>query len=74
MNDFNLMRECKACGSKLLTWHCEAQNRGGVQDGRIKMHEVGVTFFLGCDECSETLRIVDGDVVAAALTAALAES
>lgn len=60
---------CRSCGSRHLTWHARAQNRGGVQDGRISMHEVRVIFVLGCDECSETLRIGDGDAVAAAMTA-----
>lgn len=41
---------------------------GGVQDGRIKMNEVGVIFILGCDFCSETLKTVDGDRIAEMLT------
>lgn len=65
---------CPECGSWELTWHCQPQNRGGVQDGQIKMNEVGVIFFLGCDECSETVRIIDGDVVAVALTAIRSEN
>jgi hypothetical protein len=65
---------CGECGSRKLTWHCQAENRGGVQDGRIKMHEVGVIFFLGCDECSATVRAIDGDVVAVALTAIYSEN
>lgn len=68
-HDLLAVAECNACGSRDLTWHCQAQNRGGVQDGRIKMNEVGVIFFLGCDKCSETVRIIDGEVVAVALTA-----
>ena len=60
--------ECPDCGSRDLTWHCDAKNRGGVTDGRICMREVGVIFFLGCDYCSETIRVIDGDKVAAMLT------
>ena len=60
---------CNNCGSKNLTWHCQAQNRSSVVDGRICMRDVGVIFFLGCDKCSETVKIIDGDVVAVALTA-----
>lgn len=60
--------ECPECGSKHLTWDCHARNHGGVQDGRIRMNEVGVSFFVGCDECSETVKVVSGDVIAALLT------
>lgn len=65
---------CGQCGSRNLTWQCQAQNRGGVVDGRICMREVGVIFFLGCDECSETVRVIDGDVVAVVLTAIHSEN
>lgn len=58
---------CHVCGSENLEWDCCAQNHGCVQDGRISMSEVGVVFFLGCNECSETLKIVDGDEVAQVL-------
>jgi hypothetical protein len=60
--------QCPNCGSKEMTWHCGPQNRGGVMDGRIKMNEIGVIFFLGCDSCSETLKVIDGDHVATVLT------
>ena len=43
-------------------------------DGKICMREVGVIFFLSCDECSETVRVIDGDVVAVALTAIHSEN
>jgi hypothetical protein len=47
-----------------LTWHADVRNYGGVQDGRLKMNEIGPIFYLGCDECSATLKIVDGDAIA----------
>jgi hypothetical protein len=65
---------CTACGSQNLTWHCQPQNRGGAQDGLLKINEIGVTFFLGCDECSETLLLVQGDEVAERLTKIQTES
>lgn len=55
---------CKDCGSTQLTWHADVRNYGGVQDGRLKMNEIGPIFYLGCDECSATLKIVDGDAIA----------
>ena len=58
---------CKECDGRNFTWHCHPKNFGGVQDGRIRMHEIGVEFYLGCDDCSATLKIVDGDTVAGLL-------
>jgi hypothetical protein len=59
---------CPECGSRKLTWHADTKNYGGVQDGRISMREVGPIFFLGCDNCSKTIRVTEGDKVAALLT------
>ena len=72
-DDF-LTSACGNCGSKNLTWNCQAQNRGGVVDGRICMREVGVIFYLGCDECSETVQIIDGDKIAEMMTETLKDS
>lgn len=38
------------------------------------MNEVGPIFFLGCDECSETIKTITGDVVALMLTEMQAEN
>lgn len=38
------------------------------------MNEVGPIFFLGCDECSETIKVITGDVVAVMLTEMQAEN
>lgn len=54
---------CQNCGSNLLKWHCTPTNQDGAVDGRICMREVTVLFFLGCEECSETLTIMSGDQV-----------
>jgi hypothetical protein len=59
---------CPECESQELTWHADIKNHGGVQDGRICMREVGPIFFLGCDECSETIKIIEGEIVAEFLT------
>ena len=60
--------KCKNCGSEKLSWHCGKRGTDGIQDGRFRMHEVHVTFFLGCDECSETLKYASGDEIASFLT------
>jgi hypothetical protein len=64
----NLIKKCSECGSTDLSWLCQPKNLGGVVDGRLRMHEIGVEFFLGCNFCSETLQILSGDNVAEILT------
>ena len=56
--------KCRACGSKKLKWHCNQKNLSGAVDGRLRLHEVGTEFYLGCEFCSETMQVVDGDKVA----------
>ncbi len=60
-------RECKACGGTSLTWFAQSENKSGVQEGRLRTHEVSSVFVLGCDDCSETLRVVSADKMAALL-------
>lgn len=56
--------ECKACGSTHLTWHTSIVNRSDVQQGRLNTRDMECLFFLGCDECSETLLTLNADKVA----------
>lgn len=56
--------KCRACGSSELIWSTHMRNTGPAQDGRLRMHEVTCDFVLGCNECSETLRVVGADDVA----------
>jgi len=56
--------KCKECGSKRLTWSASVENTGGCEDGRIRLHEVSGIFTLGCDECSETVAVVNADDIA----------
>ena len=60
--------KCPECDSADLTWTVVKQGTGDVIDGRLGFHDVEVVFALGCDFCSETIRTVDGDVVAKVLT------
>jgi hypothetical protein len=56
---------CRECGeSSGLTWFADVVNRGGCQDGRIKLNEVQPIFYLGCEYCSETMLIVDAGEIA----------
>ena len=59
--------ECPQCGSESLSWEPFYTNKSGVPDGRLRVHDVGCVFALGCNECSETVRVVDADAAAIAL-------
>lgn len=60
--------ECGNCGSHALTWAATMRNRSGVVEGRLRTSDVECVFVLGCDDCSETVRICTDDDVAARLT------
>ncbi len=55
---------CPNCGSDELSWCATSHNKSLVDEGRLRTHEVESLFVLGCDECSETVRIVSADDVA----------
>ena len=53
---------CKECGSLDTKWHCSHENTsGGVVDGRLCMHDIKTVFFLGCEYCSATLKVIGSD-------------
>lgn len=60
--------KCRECGSESLTWGTHNKNIGQASHGRLTTHDVRCLFVLGCDECSETLDVVDADKVAVWLT------
>ena len=65
-----LVREgCPECESHRLAWGFSPRNTSGVVDGRLRLGEVGVDFYLHCEECSETLAIVDAEYVARFMSA-----
>lgn len=51
--------ECGHCGSADTEWQCTTRNNSQVVDGRLRMNDISVQFFLGCNECSETLEVLD---------------
>jgi len=61
--------ECKECGSTHLTWQSSIVNRSSVQQGRLNTRDVEYLFFLGCDDCSETLATISADKVASLMNA-----
>ena len=58
---------CKECGSTNLTWHTSNVIRSNVQQGRLNTNDVECLFYLGCDDCSETLMSLRADKVAGLL-------
>lgn len=58
---------CKECGSTNLTWHTSNVIRSNVQQGRLNTNDVECLFYLGCDDCSETLMTLNADKVAGML-------
>lgn len=66
------IKACTECGSTHLTWQSSVVNRSSVQQGRLNTSDVECLFFLGCDECSETLATISADKVAGLMNAAAA--
>lgn len=46
---------CPACGEYRLAWSAGPVKLNTVADGRLTMRDVETQFYLGCNECSETL-------------------
>ena len=67
----NSSTQCLECGSTDLTWHSSVDSNSGVVDGRLKYNDVHPLFYLGCEECSHTLRALTGDELALEMTDAL---
>ena len=59
---------CPECEGTLMSWFVHKTNHSGVVDGRLRMHDVGVEFVLGCDECGATVMTVPADTIAASMS------
>ncbi len=57
-------KRCRNCDSENLEWGVYTLNSGGAVDGRLKMHDFQCEFFLGCQDCSETILVVSADDIA----------
>ena len=53
--------KCPECKGGNLSWETGVRNNGGCVDGRIKLNEVEGIFILGCNDCSETVRVISAD-------------
>lgn len=61
--------KCRECGGSALSWFAHKENKSGVQDGRLCMHDVRGIFVLGCDDCHATVAVVSADRIADHLNA-----
>lgn len=68
INKLSRTKHCPDCGSESLTWNATVINKTGVQDGRLKIHDVSGLFYLGCEDCSATVAQIRADEVAEFLT------
>lgn len=63
-----LPRLCKNCGEDDLekfVWHVAVEIDGNVTavDGRLRLNDVAAVAYLGCETCSETLRVVSAQII-----------
>lgn len=68
MNPLNKVTQCHECGSQALSWQTTSKASSDIPEGRLRSSEVKTLFVLGCDSCSETLKILSADQVAGSLT------
>lgn len=61
--------KCKNCGSYLQSWFPSNRVNSVAVDGRLKSNEISCDFVLGCDVCSETLRVVPAEEIASQMNA-----
>ena len=66
------VESCPNCGSKKHSWDTTVIKNTRVQDGLLKLNETSGLFYLGCDECSETLLRVSAEDFASYLNNAKA--
>lgn len=57
------VQEYPECGSTHLSWDSRNKAPAGVPEGRLRTNEVDCEFFLGCDDCSETVDTIPVTVV-----------
>lgn len=49
------IKQCKECGSDEISWENLLTNTNGIQDGKLRMHDIGIVYYLACNYCGETL-------------------
>lgn len=51
-----LRDHCNNCGSDDVTWQLALTVPSGIQANRLNTHDILPVFFLGCNNCSETIQ------------------
>lgn len=64
MTKLTKIDKCRECGSTSLTWFATIECVNDVPHNRQNPNDMVCRFVLGCDDCSETLRITEADKVA----------
>ena len=48
---------CSNCGSSMLRWEYGVKNNSNIADGCLYMRNMVPIAYLGCEACSETIRV-----------------
>lgn len=57
-------QKCPKCGGSQLEWGYSNRITNDVSQGRLNTNDVETFFYLGCEDCSETVKIINcNDVV-----------
>lgn len=58
------MKSCPNCEGTSFTWGTSLVKNQNICNGLLRISDVSAVFYLGCDDCSETLQVVSPDLVA----------
>lgn len=61
MKKYFRINHCSNCGSDDLFIDYRIVNESDVPDGKLRVSDVSVIYFLGCNYCSETLDVVNSE-------------
>lgn len=56
-----LRDHCNECGSDDVTWQLALTVPSDIQQNRLNTHNILPVFFLGCNNCSETVQQIGED-------------
>jgi len=55
-----MQHTCPNCHGHKTKWHADTRKTSNVVDGRLKSEDLQPIVYLGCEECSETIKVVTG--------------
>lgn len=74
MSKLTEIKTCPTCDSPHITWDIGKRSGGGIADGRLRIHDIAVELYLGCETCSETIRILREDEALCSINSLLKEA